>query len=139
MSKHPIGTRKEWLAKRLELLAAEKEATRRSDELAKQPEKRGSRSQRASPETTEPPRPRPLPRRSQPWSTTMYARRRPLPVVLGDRGFNGIAVHLANHDVSAHGRPRAAQAVAGVQEAMERTSLWAPVRRRLQPRLNVWR
>jgi predicted dithiol-disulfide oxidoreductase (DUF899 family) len=34
MSKHPIGTRKEWLAKRLELLAAETEATRRSDELA---------------------------------------------------------------------------------------------------------
>ena len=33
---HPTGTRAEWLAKRLELLAAEKELTRRSDEIAKQ-------------------------------------------------------------------------------------------------------
>jgi Bacterial protein of unknown function (DUF899) len=30
------GTREEWLAARLELLAAEKELTRRSDELARQ-------------------------------------------------------------------------------------------------------
>lgn len=33
---HPTGTREEWLAKRLELLAAEKELTRRNDEIAKQ-------------------------------------------------------------------------------------------------------
>jgi predicted dithiol-disulfide oxidoreductase (DUF899 family) len=33
---HPTGTRAEWLEKRLELLAAEKELTRRSDEIAKQ-------------------------------------------------------------------------------------------------------
>jgi predicted dithiol-disulfide oxidoreductase (DUF899 family) len=33
---HRIGTRKEWLAARLDLLKAEKELTRRSDELAKQ-------------------------------------------------------------------------------------------------------
>jgi predicted dithiol-disulfide oxidoreductase (DUF899 family) len=33
---HPTGTREEWLAKRLELLAAEKELTRRGDEIAKQ-------------------------------------------------------------------------------------------------------
>ena len=32
---HATGTRKEWLAARLELLAAEKELTRRSDELAR--------------------------------------------------------------------------------------------------------
>jgi predicted dithiol-disulfide oxidoreductase (DUF899 family) len=32
--KHPIGTREEWLAARLDLLTAEKELTRRSDELA---------------------------------------------------------------------------------------------------------
>jgi predicted dithiol-disulfide oxidoreductase (DUF899 family) len=32
--KHKVGTRKEWLAARLELLKAEKEHTRRSDELA---------------------------------------------------------------------------------------------------------
>jgi predicted dithiol-disulfide oxidoreductase (DUF899 family) len=34
MTKHKIGTRKEWLAPRLELLKAEKELTRLSDELA---------------------------------------------------------------------------------------------------------
>lgn len=36
MGKHKVGTREEWLAARLELLEAEKELTRRSDELAKQ-------------------------------------------------------------------------------------------------------
>jgi predicted dithiol-disulfide oxidoreductase (DUF899 family) len=35
MTKHKTGTRKEWLAARLELLEAEKEHTRRSDELAR--------------------------------------------------------------------------------------------------------
>jgi predicted dithiol-disulfide oxidoreductase (DUF899 family) len=34
MTDHKIGTREEWLAERLELLKAEKELTRRSDELA---------------------------------------------------------------------------------------------------------
>ena len=36
MIDHKIGTRQEWLAARLELLDAEKEFTRRSDELARQ-------------------------------------------------------------------------------------------------------
>jgi predicted dithiol-disulfide oxidoreductase (DUF899 family) len=35
MTKHMIATRKEWLAARLELLEAEKELTRRGDELAR--------------------------------------------------------------------------------------------------------
>lgn len=35
MAKHKIGTREEWLAARIELLAAEKELTRRGDDLAK--------------------------------------------------------------------------------------------------------
>src|ERR1043165_2936655 len=35
MSKHKTGTREEWLEARLELLQAEKEHTRRSDELAR--------------------------------------------------------------------------------------------------------
>jgi len=35
MTKHMTGTRKEWLAARLELLEAEKELTRRSDELTR--------------------------------------------------------------------------------------------------------
>jgi predicted dithiol-disulfide oxidoreductase (DUF899 family) len=36
MTDHKTGTREEWLAARLELLQAEKELTRRSDELARQ-------------------------------------------------------------------------------------------------------
>jgi predicted dithiol-disulfide oxidoreductase (DUF899 family) len=36
MTKHTTGTREEWLAARLALLEAEKELTRRSDELARQ-------------------------------------------------------------------------------------------------------
>ena len=35
MTKHKTGTRKDWLAARLDLLTAEKEHTRRSDELAR--------------------------------------------------------------------------------------------------------
>ena len=35
MTEHQIGTREQWLAGRLELLAAEKELTRRGDELAR--------------------------------------------------------------------------------------------------------
>lgn len=35
MTTHPTGTREEWLAARLELLEAEKELTRRGDELAR--------------------------------------------------------------------------------------------------------
>src|SRR5512139_1750746 len=35
MTTHTTGTRKEWLAARLELLKAEKELTRRSDEVAR--------------------------------------------------------------------------------------------------------
>ena len=36
MTTHKTGTREEWLAARLELLKAEKELTRRSDEVARQ-------------------------------------------------------------------------------------------------------
>ena len=34
MTKHSTGTRKDWLAARVDLLKAEKEHTRRGDELA---------------------------------------------------------------------------------------------------------
>ena len=36
MTEYTRGTREQWLAARLELLEAEKELTRRSDELARQ-------------------------------------------------------------------------------------------------------
>jgi predicted dithiol-disulfide oxidoreductase (DUF899 family) len=39
MTRHKTGTREEWLAARLELLEAEKELTRRSDELAQRRQK----------------------------------------------------------------------------------------------------
>src|SRR5437763_16989539 len=107
MTMHRTGTRDEWLAARLELLAAEKELTRRSDELA-------------------------LQRRQRPWVRVdeqyrfateqggasladLFQGRSQLLVYhfmfgpdytagcqscssIAD-GFNGIAVHLANHDV----------------------------------------
>jgi len=40
MENHKVVSRDEWLATRLALLEAEKELTRRSDELARQKEKR---------------------------------------------------------------------------------------------------
>lgn len=107
MTDHRTGTRKEWMAARLELLAAEKEHTRRSDELARQ-------------------------RQQLPWVRVdkdygfdsdegrasladLFAGRSQLLVyhfmfgpdyeagcpscsMIAD-GFNGFAVHLANHDV----------------------------------------
>jgi predicted dithiol-disulfide oxidoreductase (DUF899 family) len=108
MSKHKIGTRSEWLAARLELLEAEKELTRRGDELAQQ-------------------------RQDLPWVridkeyrfdtdegsaslTDLFRGRSQLLVyhfmfgpdytagcatcsTIAD-GFNGFVVHLANHDVT---------------------------------------
>ena len=125
MTKHKTGTRDEWLAARLDLLKAEKELTRRSDELAQR-------------------------RQELPWVkvdkdyrfetdagsaslTDLFRGRSQLLVyhfmfgpdykagcpscsAIAD-GFNGIAVHLANHDVDALG------GVAGAaREAATRTS-----------------
>ena len=105
---HPIGTREQWLKARLELLQAEKELTRRSDQLARD-------------------------RQTLPWVrleqdyafdaepgkvslTDLFRGRSQLLVyhfmfgptwtqgcpscsAIAD-GFNGIAVHLENHDVA---------------------------------------
>src|SRR5690242_7580411 len=107
MTEHATGTREEWLAARLELLAAEKEHTRLGDELARQ-------------------------RRALPWVpiekdyrfeteeggaslADLFRGRSQLLVyhfmfgpeytagcpacsAIAD-GFNGVAIHLANHDV----------------------------------------
>jgi predicted dithiol-disulfide oxidoreductase (DUF899 family) len=107
MTKHKTGTRQQWLAERLELLEAEKELTRRSDELAQR-------------------------RQALPWVSVdkayrfdtdegsasladLFRGRSQLLVyhfmfgpdytagcpscsMIAD-GFNGFAVHLANHDV----------------------------------------
>jgi predicted dithiol-disulfide oxidoreductase (DUF899 family) len=115
MTTHSTGTREEWLAERLELLKAEKELTRRGDELAKR-------------------------RQELPWVVIDkqyrfdtdegaasladlfrgrsqllvyhfmfgpdYAAGCPACSSIAD-GFNGIAEHLANHDVMLWGVSRA--------------------------------
>ena len=108
MTKHRTGTRDEWLAARLELLEAEKELTRRSDELARRrqelPWVRIDKEYRF--ETDE---------RSTSLADLFRGRSQllvyhfmfgpdytagcPSCSAIAD-GFNGIAVHLANHDVS---------------------------------------
>jgi predicted dithiol-disulfide oxidoreductase (DUF899 family) len=107
MTDHQTGTRTEWLAARLELLAAEKELTRRSDELARRRQEM------------------PWVRIDQEYSfetdvgsaslADLFRGRSQLLVyhfmfgpeykagcpscsAIAD-GFNGIVVHLANHDV----------------------------------------
>jgi len=108
MTKHSTGTRKEWLAARLDLLTEEKELTRRSDELARQrqelPWVRIDKTYRF--ETDE-------------GSASLkdlfrgnsqllvyhfmfgpdYAAGCPSCTAIAD-GFNGFAVHLAHHDVT---------------------------------------
>ncbi len=107
MTKHMTGTREEWLAARLELLEAEKELTRRSDELARRrqelPWVRIDKEYRF--ETDE----------GSASLADLFRGRSQLLVyhfmfgpdytagctscsAIAD-GFNGIAVHLANHDV----------------------------------------
>jgi predicted dithiol-disulfide oxidoreductase (DUF899 family) len=107
MTTHKTGTRKEWLAARIELLEAEKELTRRSDELARRrqelPWVRIDKQYRF--ETAE----------GSASLKELFRGRSQLLVYhfmfgpdytagcpscssIAD-GFNGIAVHLANHDV----------------------------------------
>jgi predicted dithiol-disulfide oxidoreductase (DUF899 family) len=107
MTDHKTGTSKEWLAARLELLEAEKELTRRSDELARRrqelPWVRVDKEYRF--ETDE----------GSGSLADLFRGRSQLLVyhfMLGPDysagcpscssiadGFNGVAVHLANHDV----------------------------------------
>jgi predicted dithiol-disulfide oxidoreductase (DUF899 family) len=108
MAKHKTGTRKEWLAARLELLNAEKEHTRRGDELARQrqalPWVRIDKEYRF--ETDE----------GSASLKDLFRGRSQLLVyhymfgpdyaagcatcsTIAD-GFNGFAIHLANHDVT---------------------------------------
>jgi predicted dithiol-disulfide oxidoreductase (DUF899 family) len=108
MTNHLTGTRKEWLAARLELLEAEKELTKRSDEVAQRRQAlpwvridKGYRFETDQGSAT---------------LTDLFRGRSQLLVyhfmfgpdykagcpscsAIAD-GFNGIAVHLANHDVS---------------------------------------
>jgi len=108
MTSHMTGTREEWLAARLKLLQAEKELTRRSDELARQrqelPWVRIGKQYRF--QTNE--GPASLADLFQGRSQLLiyhfmfgpdYTAGCPSCSAIAD-GFNGSVVHLANHDVT---------------------------------------
>ncbi len=107
MTKHAIGTREEWLAARLDLLQAEKELTRQSDELAQRrqelPWVRVDKEYRFDTDEGSASLADLFRGRSQLLVYHFmfgpdYAAGCPSCSSIAD-GFNGIAVHLANHDV----------------------------------------
>ncbi len=108
MTKHMTGTRKEWLAARLELLEAEKELTRRSDELALRrqelPWVRIDKEYRFETDQGSASLADLFQGRSQLLVYHFmfgpdYTAGCPSCSAIAD-GFNGFAVHLANHDVT---------------------------------------
>jgi predicted dithiol-disulfide oxidoreductase (DUF899 family) len=108
MTKHMTGTRKEWLATRLDLLKAEKELTRRSDEVAKQrqqlPWVRVDKEYRFETDEGSASLADLFQGRSQLLVYHFmfgpdYTAGCPSCSAIAD-GFNGFAVHLANHDVT---------------------------------------
>src|SRR5687767_14643895 len=108
MTKHMTGTRKEWLAARLDLLEAEKELTRRSDELARRrqelPWVRVDKEYRFETDEGRGSLADLFQGRSQLLVYHFmfgpdYKAGCPSCSAIAD-GFNGFAVHLANHDVT---------------------------------------
>jgi predicted dithiol-disulfide oxidoreductase (DUF899 family) len=108
MTSHKTGTREEWLAARLDLLAAEKELTRRSDEVARQrqelPWVRVDKDYRFETAEGTVPLAGLFRGRSQLLVYHFmfgpdYDAGCPSCSAIAD-GFNGSAVHLANHDVT---------------------------------------
>jgi predicted dithiol-disulfide oxidoreductase (DUF899 family) len=107
MTTHRTGTREEWLAQRLELLKMEKELTRRSDELARQrqelPWVRVDKEYRFDTDEGSASLANLFRGRSQLLIYHFmfgpdYTAGCPSCSAIAD-GFNGFAVHLANHDV----------------------------------------
>lgn len=107
MTTHSVGTREEWLTARLALFAAEKDLTRRSDELARQrqalPWVRVDKQYRFDTDRGAASLPDLFQGRSQLLVYHFmfgpeYEAGCPSCSSIAD-GFNGIAVHLANHDV----------------------------------------
>jgi predicted dithiol-disulfide oxidoreductase (DUF899 family) len=105
---HSIGTREEWLKARLDLLAAEKDLTRRSDELARRrqelPWVRVSKGYRFETDAGSASLEDLFQWRSQLLVYHFmfgpdYKAGCPSCSMIAD-GFNGFAVHLANHDVA---------------------------------------
>src|ERR1700709_1699371 len=108
MTKHVTGTRAEWLAARLELLEAEKELTRRGDELARQrqalPWVRVDKDYRFETKEGGASLADLFQGRSQLLVYHFmfgpdYTAGCPSCSSIAD-GFNGVVVHLANHDVT---------------------------------------
>ena len=108
MTDHKIGTREEWLAARRELLEAEKELTRRSDELARRrqelPWVRIDKDYRFETDEGTASLADLFKGRSQLLVYHFmfgpdYTAGCPSCSAIAD-GFNGFAVHLANHDVT---------------------------------------
>ena len=115
MTQHATGTRQEWLAARLDLLAAEKELTRRSDELAARrlalPWVRVDKAYRFETEEGSVALADLFRGRSQLLVYHLmfgpdYSAACPSCSMIAD-GFNGFAVHLAHHDVTLHAVSRA--------------------------------
>jgi len=107
MTTHEIGTRQQWLKARLELLEAEKELTRRSDELAQRrqqlPWVRVDKEYRFETDEGSAPLANLFRGRSQILVYHFmfgpdYMAGCPSCSAIAD-GFDGFAVHLANHDV----------------------------------------
>ena len=107
MTKHKTGTRKEWIAARLKLLEAEKALTRRSDELTQRrqelPWVRIDKAYRFETDAGSASLADLFRGRSQLLVYHFmfgpdYAAGCPSCSAIAD-GFNGVAVHLANHDV----------------------------------------
>src|SRR5262249_15941560 len=134
MTTHKIGTRDEWLAARLALLEAEKELTRRSDELARQrrelPWVRIDKTYRFDTDDGSASLADLFQGRSQllvyhfmfgpDWTAGC-----PSCSMIAD-GFNGFAVHLANHDVMLWATSRAPLAkLQAYKQRMGWTFPWA--------------
>ncbi|MFS2021140.1 DUF899 domain-containing protein [Massilia sp. CT11-108] len=150
MSTHQAGTRDEWLAARLRLWEAERELTHRSDELARQrqalPWVRIDKDYRFETEAGNVALADLFQGRSQLLVYHFmfgvdYTAGCPSCSAIAD-GFNGIATHLANHDVLLTSVSRAPQAkLRAYKERMGWTFPWAtalPGEADFNADFNVW-
>jgi predicted dithiol-disulfide oxidoreductase (DUF899 family) len=134
MTKHPTATRQEWLAARIELLKAEKDLTRQSDAVAEQRQKlpwvRVDKTYRFESEGGALALPDLFRGRSQLLVYHFmfgpdYKAGCPSCSAIAD-GFNGFAVHLAQHDVMLWAVSRAPYAkLAAYRKRMGWTFPWA--------------
>lgn len=134
MNKHAIGTRQDWLGARLELLTLEKEHTRRSDELAQMrqalPWVRVEKTYRFDTDAGNVALADLFQGRSQLLVYHFmfgpdYTAGCPSCSAIAD-GFNGIAVHLANHDTTLTAVSRAPSAkLQAFKQRMGWTFPWA--------------